>query len=197
MNQEQPTSFIGLISRNWWMLALRGLVAVLFGVFAFAWPKMALLTLVMLFGTYALVDGILALVTAFRAPKGYPRFGRLIFHGVLGIVAGVLAFAWPGITAMALLFMIAGWAILTGLMEITEAVELRKVLAHEWMLIAAGIVSVLFGIALLARPVVGALAVLWLIGAFAIVFGLLCLALSFRVRRWEHPAPPAAGPTPA
>lgn len=192
MNGQQ-TGLIDLISRNWWTLALRGLVAVIFGILAFAWPGMTLLTLVFLFGAYALVDGILALINAFRAPRGYPRFGGLIFHGLISIAAGVLAFVWPGITALGLLFLIAAWAIVTGIMEVVAAIELRKVITHEWLMILSGIVSVLFGVAILLRPAAGALALVWWIGSFAIIFGILLMALSFRVRRWGGLAHPATG----
>lgn len=194
---EYRTEFGNLISRNWWTLALRGLVAVVFGILAFAWPGMTLLTLVFLFGAYALADGVLALVNAYRAPKGYPRFGRLILHGLFSLAAGILAFVWPGITALALLLLIAAWAIVTGVLEITTAVELRKVIAHEWLMVLGGVLSVLFGLVLLVRPAVGALALIWWIGSFAIVFGIVLMTLAFRVRRWgqmAHPmTPPAEG----
>jgi uncharacterized membrane protein HdeD (DUF308 family) len=188
---EYRTEFANLFSRNWWALALRGLVAVVFGVLAFVWPGMTLLTLVFLFGAYALADGVLALVNAYRAPRGYPRFGRLILHGLISLAAGILAFVWPGITALALLVLIAAWAIVTGVLEITAAVELRKVIAHEWLMILGGILSVLFGVAILVQPAVGALAVVWWIGSFAILFGILMMALAFRVRRWGHMVHPA------
>jgi uncharacterized membrane protein HdeD (DUF308 family) len=166
------------------MLALRGLVAIAFGILAFVWPRMTLLALVFMFGIYALFDGILALTHAFSAPKGYPRFGSLIFNGLFSIAAGVLAFAWPGITALVLLLLIAAWAIATGICEIVEAIRLRKEIAHEWLLVLAGIISVLFGIAIVARPAAGALAVVWWIGGFAVVFGALVISLAFRLRRW-------------
>lgn len=193
---ETRVNVIDSLSYNWWMLALRGLVAILFGVLAFAWPGITLLTLVFLFGAYALADGILALVHAFSAPKGYSRFGSLILNGIISIAAGVLAFVWPGITALSLLLLIAAWAIVAGVFEIATAIRLRKTISHEWLLILAGVVSVLFGLALLVRPAAGALAVLWWIAAFAIVFGVLLLSLAFRVRRWDrlahHQAPAAA-----
>lgn len=194
---EQRANFIDLISRNWWMLALRGLVAVVFGILAFVWPGMTLVALVYLFGAYALADGILALAAAFSAPKGYPGFGGLIFGGLVSIATGVLAFLWPGITTAALLILIAAWAIVTGVMEIVAAVELRRVITHEWLLILAGIVSVVFGGLILMRPSSGALALIWWIGGFALVFGILLMALSFRVRRWGRLTHAAAGPAAA
>jgi len=165
------------------MLALRGLVAIVFGVLAFVLPGMTLLTLVFLFGAYAIVNGVLALVHAFSAPKGYPRFGALIFTGIISIAAGVLAFVWPGITALSLVLLIAAWAIVNGLFEIATAIRLRRVIEHEWLLVLAGILSVLLGIVILLQPGAGALALVWWIGGFAIAFGVLLVALAFRVRR--------------
>ena len=171
------------LARNWWMLALRGLIAVIFGVLAFVLPGMTLLTLVYLFGVYALVNGILALAHAFSAPKSYPRFDALIVTGIVSIAAGVLAFIWPGITALSMVLLIAAWAIVNGIVEIALAVRLRRVIPHEWLLMLAGILSVLLGIAIVFQPATGALALLFWIGGFAIVFGVLLIALAFRVRR--------------
>ena len=195
---EHLTEFRDLFSRNWWTLALRGLVAILFGIVAFVWPGMTLLTLVFLFGAYALADGVFALINAYRAPRGYPRFGRLIFHGLISLAAGIAAFVVPGITALALLVLIGVWAIVTGILEITAAVELRKVIAHEWLMALGGVLSVLFGIAILVQPAAGALALLWWIGGFAVLFGIVLMTLAFRVRRWgHHPAAPTPGAAPA
>jgi len=173
-----------LLTRNWWILALRGLAAVLFGILAFFWPGITLLSLIYLFGAYALVNGILAFVVASRSPKGYPRFGSLIFEGILSIAAGVIAFFVPGITALALLVLIAAWAIITGIFEIVAAVRLRKVIANEWLLVLAGLASIGFGVLLLIWPGAGALAMTLWIGAFAFVFGILLIALAFRMRHW-------------
>ncbi|SPE59960.1 conserved membrane hypothetical protein [Verrucomicrobia bacterium] len=182
MNEAESHSS-NTLAHNWWMLALRGLVAIVFGVLAFVLPGMTLLTLVFLFGAYAIVNGVLALVHAFSAPKGYPRFGALIFTGIISIAAGVLAFVWPGITALSLVLLIAAWAIVNGLFEIATAIRLRRVIEHEWLLVLAGILSVLLGIVILLQPGAGALALVWWIGGFAIAFGVLLVALAFRVRR--------------
>jgi len=170
---------------NWWLLALRGLVAVLFGVLAFMWPGATLITLVWLFGAFALVNGILSLVLAAKTPKGYPKVGSLILGGLLGILAGLLAFVMPGITALGLLILIAAWAIVTGIMELVAAVRLRKIINNEWLLVLAGIASVVFGVILLFQPAAGALALIWLIGAWAFVFGILLMILAFRMRNWK------------
>ena len=172
-----------LLTHNWWLLALRGLCAVLFGILAFVWPGITLLGLVFMFGAYALVNGILSFVVAARSPKGYPKFGSLIFEGILSVLAGVIAFVVPGITALALLALVAAWAIVTGIMEIVVAVRLRKVLRNEWMLILAGLASLAFGGLLLARPVPGMIALIWWIGGFALVFGVLLIALALRLRK--------------
>lgn len=190
---DNSHSLVNQLSRHWWMLGLRGLAAVIFGVLAFVWPGMTLVSLVFLFGAFALVNGVLALVHAFSAPKGYPRFGGLIFEGLVSIAAGILAFIWPGLTALALLVLIAAWAIATGVTEIALAIKLRKVLTGEWRLVLAGILSLIFGVLILIQPTAGALAVVWWIGAFALLFGILLIALAFRVRRWGSFTAPAAG----
>lgn len=170
---------------NWWLLALRGLVAVLFGVLAFVWPGATLITLVWLFGAFALVNGLLSLILAAKAPKGYPRIGSLILGGLLGILAGLLTFVMPGITALGLLMLIAAWAIVTGIMEVVAAIRLRKIIANEWLLILAGIASVAFGVILFLQPAAGALALIWWIGAWALIFGILLIVLAFRMRNWK------------
>ena len=170
---------------NWWLLALRGLVAVLFGMLAFMWPGATLITLVWLFGAFALVNGVLSLVLATKAPKGYPKVGSLILGGLLGILAGLLAFVMPDITALGLLLLIAAWAIVTGIMELMAAVRLRKIINNEWLLVLAGIASVVFGILLLFQPAAGALVLIWWIGAWALHFGILLMVLAFRMRNWK------------
>jgi uncharacterized membrane protein HdeD (DUF308 family) len=180
-----------LLTRKWWLLALRGLAAVLFGVLAFIWPGITLLTLVYLFGFYALINGVLAFVHAYYAPKGFPKFGGLIFEGLFSIGAGVIAFITPGITALALVLLIAAWAIVTGIVEIVAAVRLRKVITHEWLLILAGIASLAFGVLLVISPAPGAVALVWWIGAFALAFGVLLISLAFRMRNWGRRELPA------
>jgi uncharacterized membrane protein HdeD (DUF308 family) len=174
-----------LLTRNWWLLALRGLAAVLFGVLAFVWPGATLISLVWLFGAFALVNGILSFALAAKAPKGYPRFGSLILGGLLGILAGLLAFVMPAITALGLLILIAVWAMLTGILEIVAAIKLRKEINNEWLLILVGILSLVFGVLLLLQPGAGALVLIWWIGAYALVFGILLFVLAFRMRRFR------------
>jgi uncharacterized membrane protein HdeD (DUF308 family) len=144
-----------------------------------------LITLVWLFGAFALVNGLLSLVLAAKAPKGYPRLGSLILGGLLGILAGLLTFVMPGITALGLLMLIAAWAIVTGITEVVAAIRLRKIIANEWLLILAGIASIAFGVILFLQPAAGALALIWWIGAWALIFGILLIVLAFRMRNWK------------
>ena len=174
-----------LLTRNWWLLALRGLVAILFGILAFILPGITLVSLVWLFGAYAVANGILAFVLAFKAPKGQRRIGSLIFAGIISIIAGVLAFVLPGITALSLLMLIAAWAIVTGIAEIVAAVRLRKEITGEWLLVVAGIASLIFGVIIVIVPSAGALALVWWIGAYAVAFGILLMVVAFRMRRWR------------
>jgi uncharacterized membrane protein HdeD (DUF308 family) len=170
------------LQRGWWLLVLRGVCAVLFGVLTFVWPSITLFTLVLLFGAYALVNGIFTLGVASKAAKGMPGKGTLVLLGLLGVAAGVLTFFYPAITALSLLVLIAWWAIVTGVFEIAAAVRLRKQLSNEWLAIFGGALSVVFGVLLFAMPSAGALSIIWLIGAYAILFGILLLMLAMRIK---------------
>jgi uncharacterized membrane protein HdeD (DUF308 family) len=172
-----------LLSRNWWALALRGLAAILFGILAFAWPGITLFVLVIFFGAYMLVDGIFAIVAAVRAAGAEARWWLMLLEGILGVVAGLVTFFWPGLTALALLYLIAAWAIVTGIMEIAAAIRLRQEIVGEWALVLGGALSVLFGVLLVVIPArAGLLSLTWLIGAYAVAFGVLLVILAFRVR---------------
>ena len=171
-----------ILIRNWWALALRGVAAVLFGVVAWVWPDLTVTVLVALFGAYALVDGVFAIVAAIRAAERQARWGPLLFEGVLGIVAGIVALVWPDLTELALLYFIAAWAIVTGVFEIVAAVRLRREIRGELFLGLAGVASVLFGLLLIAFPGDGAVALVWLIGSYAVIVGILLLVLAFRLR---------------
>jgi uncharacterized membrane protein HdeD (DUF308 family) len=167
------------LASNWWALALRGLIAVLFGLATFFLPGITLVTLVLLFGAYSLVDGIFNVVAFFRVAS---HQWALLIEGVIGIIAGLITFAWPAITAIALLYLIAFWAMLTGILEIVAGVRLRKALANEWLLVLMGVLSFAFGLLILLAPGAGALAIVLWIGAYALVFGIFLLALAFRLR---------------
>jgi len=172
-----------VLARNWWALVLRGLAAILFGVLAFAWPGITLFVLVLIFGAYMLVDGIFAIVAAVRAAGEEDRWWLLLVQGILGVLAGLVAIFWPGLTALALLYFIAAWAIVTGIMEIVAAIRLRREIEGEWALALSGALSVLFGVLLVVLPApAGLLSLVWLIGAYAVATGVLLLILGFRVR---------------
>lgn len=168
-----------LSSPHWWVFALRGIAAILFGILAFAWPGITFAVLVLLWGAYALVDGVLSLVSAFRATHDH-RWGLLI-EGIVGIGAGIVTFIWPDLTALVLLYIIAAWALITGVLELIAAFRLRRVIRDEWWLVLGGVASVVFGVLMLAMPEAAALALVWLIAAYAIVFGVLLIALAVRL----------------
>jgi uncharacterized membrane protein HdeD (DUF308 family) len=173
---------ITVLARNWWALALRGLFAIVFGLIALLAPGLTLIALVIVFGAYAFVDGVFGIVAAVRAAEAHHRWVWLLVEGLAGVAAGIITFVWPGITAIVLLYLIAFWALVTGVLELIAGVHLRGHLAGEWMLLLGGAVSIIFGILLIVRPLAGALAVLWLIGIYATVFGILLLFLAFRLR---------------
>jgi uncharacterized membrane protein HdeD (DUF308 family) len=174
---------LATLARNWWAVVLRGVCAILFGLAAFAWPGLTLAVLILLWGAYALADGVLAVIWSFMA-RGRDSFPWGVFlAGLAAIVAGLFAFLSPGLTALALLYLIAAWAIVRGIFEIIAAFHLRKEIEHEWLLGLSGVVSIVLGVFLLARPGLGALAVMWWIGAFAILFGVLTIALGFRLKK--------------
>jgi uncharacterized membrane protein HdeD (DUF308 family) len=178
-----------ILARNWWAVALRGLFALLFGVLTLIWPAISVTVLVLLFGAYVLVDGIFAVVAAIsRASEGRGHWWALLLEGLVGIAAGVLTFVWPAITALVLLYLIAAWGVVTGVFEILAAIRLRREVEGEWLLALGGVLSVIFGVLLFLLPGAGLLAVTWLIGIYAAVFGVLLLALAFRLRGWGRRA---------
>jgi uncharacterized membrane protein HdeD (DUF308 family) len=171
------------LAKCWWLVLLRGIAGIVFGVLAFIWPGLTLITLVLLYGAYALIDGVIALMAAFTgATKPVPTWW-LIVVGLFGIAAGLVTFLWPGITALVLIIFIGAWAIAHGVFEIIGAIKLRKEIDNEWLLILAGAVSVVFGIIVLAAPGAGALGLIWAIGAYSIAFGVLLVGLSLRLRK--------------
>jgi uncharacterized membrane protein HdeD (DUF308 family) len=171
------------LGRNWGWVVLRGIAAVLFGLLAFVWPGLTLAALIIVWGAYALADGVLALIAAYRVRDRGRPFWALLVVGLLGIAAGVVTFLWPGMTALVLLLCIAAWAVAMGIFQIIAAVRLRKAIQHEWLLGLSGVLSVLFGVLMFLQPGAGALAVVWVVAAYAVVFGDLQILLGFRLRR--------------
>ena len=171
-----------VLARNWWALALRGVLAILFGVLAFITPGITLAALVLLFGAYSLVDGVFAIIAGLRAARRQERWWPLALEGLASIAAGILIFLIPAAAAFALLLLFSAWSILTGLLRIAAAVRLRKEIEGEWLLILNGLLSVAFGIIILVFPAVGLVTLVWLLGAYAVVFGILLVALGFRLR---------------
>jgi len=178
---SKETTMLAMYAGGWWSLVLRGIAAIAFGILAFVWPAITLTALVFLWGAYALVDGVFAIVAGVKTYGENRRWWVLLLEGILGVLAGIVAFALPGITALVLLMLIAAWAIVTGVFEIAAAIQLRKEIKGEWLLALAGIASILFGVVLFLNPGPGALALVWLIGSYAILFGILLIALGLRL----------------
>jgi uncharacterized membrane protein HdeD (DUF308 family) len=171
------------LQRNWGWIVVRGVAAVIFGALAFIWPAMTLAVLVLLWGAYALADGVLALLAAVRVRDRGKPFWALLIVGVLGVVAGILTFFWPGMTAFVLLAFIAAWALVMGVFQIVAAIRLRSVIENEWLLALSGVLSMIFGALMLWSPGAGAVAVVWIIASYAIAFGALLIALGVRLKR--------------
>jgi uncharacterized membrane protein HdeD (DUF308 family) len=168
---------------HWWALAIRGGIAIIFGLAALLRPDIALEALILLFGAYALVDGVFAIVGVFGGTRGGTPRWLLLIEGIAGILAGIIAFVLPGLTAVVLLFLIAAWAIITGVFEIATAIRLRQEITGEWALIVGGALSILFGVLLaVIGPVAGLVSLIWLIGVYAVAFGILMLITAFQVR---------------
>jgi uncharacterized membrane protein HdeD (DUF308 family) len=180
-----PLRFAARLSKNWWTIALRGAISILFGIAALVFPGVTLVAFVYLFAAFALGSGILLIVAALRDRLHDINGWLLLLEGILGIIVGIGAFIYPGLTALALVYFISAWAIVTGIIEIIAAVQLRKEIANEWMLAIAGIASVIFGVLLALNPGSGALALIWIIAAYAIFFGIVLLILGFRLRNWR------------
>jgi uncharacterized membrane protein HdeD (DUF308 family) len=190
---SRPSSFLGLalreLAENWWLLLLRGIAAIGFGVLAFIWPDLTLLTLTYMWGIYAISDGVFALWAAIAGKDGEiaPRWWLAVV-GIAGILAGLLAFVWPDMTALVLLMFIASWAIVIGLLQIWGAIRLRKEIEGEWLLGLSGLLSAAFGVLMFAQPGAGALAVVWMIGWFAILAGCVYIALAFQLKKYKRSA---------
>ena len=186
-----------VLIRNWGMVALRGVIALVFGLLTVFNPALTVAALILLFGAYAVANGVFTIIAAVANRRGERHWVTLVISGVLSVALGVLTFLMPGVTGIVLLYIIAGWAIITGITEIVTAVRLRKVITGEWLLIVAGVISIALGVILIIFPGAGALAVALWIGTYAIMFGILLIALAFRLRSWgrDHGTEATAGVT--
>lgn len=171
------------VGRQWGWVALRGLVAVLFGLLALFLPGITLAALVLVWGAYALVDGVFALIAGWRIRDQGKPLWPLVLVGITGLAAGIVTFLWPGVTALVLLYIIAFWAIVAGVFQIAAAIRFRKEIQNEWLHGLSGLVSLLFGVMLVIQPGAGALALVWVIGLYAVFFGILLLVLALRLKR--------------
>lgn len=170
------------LAKNWWALLLRGIASIVFGVLAFAWPGITILSLVILYGAYALVDGVFALYAGISGNSGASSRWWMAIVGIAGILAGLYAFFLPGPAALILVTLIAAWAVVSGVFEIIGAIRLRKEIDNEWMLILHGLLTLLFGVVLFVMPGAGAVAMIWVIGAYAIAAGIILSALAFKLK---------------
>jgi uncharacterized membrane protein HdeD (DUF308 family) len=179
---------VDALIRNWWAVVFRGVVALLFGALTIFNPGLTVAVLVVMFGAYAVINGLFTVIQAVMNRHGERHWAALVVSGVLSVALGLLTFFMPGVTAIVLVYLIAAWAIIIGVTEIITAVHLRKVVTGEWLLIVAGALSLLFGVLLIVTPGAGAIAVALWIGTYAIMVGVLLVALGFRLRSWgrEH-----------
>ena len=173
------------LTRNWWLVVLRGLVAFLFGLAALLMPGLAWLSLIVLFGTYAILDGAFAMMSGLISSKFSPRWWVFLVEGLISVAAGVIALVRPDLASVVLLLIIASWAIVTGVLEILAAIRLRKEITNEWMLGFGGFVSVVLGVLLFLQPAAGGLVITLMIGAYALIFGIALVALGVRLRKWN------------
>jgi len=181
------SALMGTLADNWWLLLLRGLAAIAFGVIAFFWPGITLMALTYVWGAYAIVDGVIAIWAAFNlsgADAG-PRWW-LGLSGVVGILAGIATFAYPRMTALVLLMFIAVWAIIIGALQLYASVQLRNVIDNAWWLILSGLISIAFGVVLIGWPNTGALATIWTIAWYAVFFGCMFIGLSFEIKKFKR-----------
>lgn len=182
LERMPPGSAAPMPNRLWWMIVLRGIAALLFGLIAIFWPGISLDALVILFGAYALTDGLIALTGSLRMAAGEPRRSFLALTGVMGILIGLVSVLWPQATVMLLLYVVAAWALLFGVIEIVGSLRLRKQVGSDWPLSKGGIILVAFGLLLLAFPNAVAVAATWVIGIFALLIGVALLGFAWRRR---------------
>ena len=170
------------VSRSyWWLLIIRAIVAILFGISAIFWPGLTLLFLVYLFGAYALIDGIVSVVVALQERNAYSRWWVLLIGGIAGIILGILVFFWPGVTSLVLFYLVAAWAVVTGIFEVIAAFSVRA-MGVEWWLVIGGVLSIILGIIFFLHPVASILSIVWLLGVFALIYGVIQIVRAIQFR---------------
>jgi uncharacterized membrane protein HdeD (DUF308 family) len=174
--------FFPVDKKHWWQVAVRGLIALIFGIMLLAWPGVSLFIFAILFGAFAFVDGIFTLVAAVNYKAGAGRRTWLFVRGILGIIVGIITFFWPAITMLALVLLIGAWALVTGIMELIFAFSAVRETGAKWLFAVSGILSIILGILLLVSPLAAAIAVIWVIGAYAVIVGIVLIVLGFRLR---------------
>jgi uncharacterized membrane protein HdeD (DUF308 family) len=186
MNDVQSNAAGDNLAQNWWLFTLRGIFGILFGLIALIFPGPTMLSIVIVFSAYMLVDGVAGIISAMRAiRRKEDRWGLLIFEGLLNIAVGIVAFLWPGVTVIAFVLLVAAWAIVTGALMTTAGFRLN--IDHgRWWLILGGLLSLVYGVLLIATPLIGALVLTWWIGAYAFAFGVVLIIFSFKLRARQH-----------
>ncbi len=184
------------LARNWWIMAVRGLLAIAFGIVAFVWPGVTMLALVLVFAAYALIDGVLSIVLAVRGARQGERWGMLLLGGILSIAASIASVLWPGLTVVVFVLILAFWAVFTGAVVIAAALDVR-VDHGRWWLGLAGLASVVYGILLFVAPLLGAVVLTWWVGAHALVLGATMVVMAFRLRMHRGDAPQRVSPARA
>ncbi|SCB89449.1 MULTISPECIES: HdeD family acid-resistance protein [Snodgrassella] len=175
---------VDLLSENWWMVLIRGGAALIFGLLTWFYPFISILIMVMFFGVYVLIDGVLGVVIAINGRRTHQDWWLMLIWGMVSILAGIMTFFVPGITWLVLITFIAIWSLVSGILQIIAAIRLRKSIRGEGWMIVAGMLSVLVGIILFVNPVQGGIALTWVIGVYAALFGVMNIALAFRLRRF-------------
>jgi uncharacterized membrane protein HdeD (DUF308 family) len=189
-----PERALRRLADYWWTLPVRGVIAILFGLVAWIWPSLTVTVLAVLFGAWLLADGVLAIVSSFVNRDRLDSVWPFVISGVVNIIAGIVVLLWPGLSAMALMYFIAAWAIVTGVFAIVSAIQLRKRIENEWAIGFTGLLSIIFGVMTMIFPGTGAIALVWVIGIYAIIFGVGLIAAGFRLRNWRDDLRDAEGP---
>jgi uncharacterized membrane protein HdeD (DUF308 family) len=178
-------AMVGVLARNWWAVAIRGVLAVLFGIIALFLPGPTMLSLVLVFAAYCLIDGVFGIISAVRAARAGERWGSLVFEGIVDLAAAAVALLWPGITVLVFVLLVAAWAIVTGVLELVAAFRLHSGDGRGWLMLG-GVVSLIYGGVLMIAPMIGAVVLTWWIGAYALVFGVSLLVLAVRLRNRQE-----------